>query len=292
MTVSEKTASAFVYVAESQFKYNQVGASRKFGVRDSFLLSSSKVGGGAISLQGRPSQLICTNTIFDNNSAAAGGAILLEDVDSFDLIRSNLTNHKAILGGAIAVLNTRLKMAALDVLFTNNKASQGGAIFLEWLNRIGIKDAQKRKRILNSTVFPDSMINLHNVDFLRNKAGLGGGAINIAGLILSCSQCKFVSNSAVSRDQGEGGGILMTDAAAVVLNGTEMSSCKATTGGAIAVRGGILLGKKSWWTANYAKDTGGAISGVYTPSFALGTEASMEFIDCRFFENKVGRAGN
>lgn len=282
-----KAEVAEIRMVKSYFKSNRAGGDEDFISNDDASLSSTRAGGGAISFEGQPGRLICEDSTFYNNSGASGGAILLGNVEFLKLVRSTFTDHEAILGGALAVLNTNIKMELSEVMFTTNKAIRGGAVYLERLRRVGKDDALEQKRLLKSTVFPDSVIEFKRVTFLGNWAFLEGGAVDVLGLVLSFSDCKFTSNSAV-----EGGGLRITDAAAVVLTNTIMKSCRAEHGGAIHIEDGLLLGIKSAWIENHALHTGSAIDGEYSAASSIGNAASVELIDCNFTRNSVGHAGN
>lgn len=274
-------------IVNSLLKHNTAGGDEDFSRKKDASLSSTKTGGGAIFFEGPFGQLSCARTEFDSNTGAAGGAVLLENMESFSIFQSNFTSHKAIVGGAIAILNTQIQMAGSGVRFINNKAVKGGALYLEWPHTVGRDDILEQKRLLSSTVFPDSVITFKNAVFLKNWASLEGGAVDVLGFVMSCAHCKFMSNQA-----GQGGGMKIAESAAVVLSNSLMKACNAQHGGAIQIRDGLLLGKETDWIENQATSTGGAIDGEYTTGFSIGDAESVELIDCTFTENFAGSAGN
>lgn len=295
MARSMKAAVATIHITESKFDHNVVGKGKEFIFQQDSALPSTRIGGGAVALEGWPCYLYCEKALFIRNGAAAGGAILLEDSRRLDALNSTFKNNTAVLGGAVAILNTEVELNVDEVLFSHNRAIEGGALFVEWFSRVGEDEILRRKRLLSSFVFPESVLNLTKVDFALNHAVLGGGALDVAGLVLRCYQCNFTANKVTSKGgtlNGKGGGLRIRNAAAVVLEEVVMEACNADFGGAIYLSDGLLLAQKSKWYKNRANDSGGAIAGEYKVSTGIGKVASVEFYDCDFKDNSVGSAGD
>lgn len=290
----ERKATAVVQVVNSQFQHNRAGLPRTFALHKDSPLTSNRIGGGAVGLEGQFSQFICEDTYFYNNFAMAGGAILLENAVLLRLTRSKFVDHRAVLGGAIAALNAEIKMHVDSTEFENNIARKGGAVLLEWFSTVGTDDTLQRKDLLGSTLFPDSVIRFEEVRFIENHAYEAGGAIDISGLVLRCYKCSFPRNTIKAKtgsSTGEGGAMRIRDAAAVVLEHTKIESCRGEVGGGVYLKDSFLVAKNSSWIGNHADNAGGAIAGDYMDSSPLGKSATVDLLDCNFTNNTVGRAG-
>lgn len=287
-------ARTVIHVLHSQFRYNKVGLSEAFTPSKDSSLASSRIGGGAVGLEGPFSQFICEDSYFYNNFAAAGGAILLEDADLLKVSRSEFVGQRSVLGGAIAALNSKIKMQVINTDFKENVARKGGAVFLEWFSRLGRDDTLVRKYLLDSIVFPDSVLQFRHVSFVENHAYEAGGALDLSGLVFRCHFCVFERNmvkTALGSPAGEGGAIRIRDAAAMVLDHNLIKSCSGKAGGGVFLKGSILIAKSSSWIGNHAENVGGAIFGDYADSSPVGNITAIELLDSHFINNTVGRAG-
>lgn len=281
-------------IFDSNFVHNSVKRKSKGSINSDSSVLSTKIGGGAIALLDRPGSIGVSSTQFDNNFAPAGGAILVDNFKSLSFNISNFTRNEAILGGAIASLNTEVEMKVENTRFELNNAQQGGALFLEYFSRYGMSDMQERTRLLNSAVLPPSVLQLTNSSFLRNEALLGGGAVDVSGLLLKCFNCTFYANVVALKDgglNGEGGAMRIRAAAAVLIEESKVKSCKAHSGGGVSLWSSILKSRSTDWSANHANDCGAAVAGKYNSFSGIGDSVAVDIERCKFIDNTANRAG-
>ena len=249
--------------------------------------------GGAINVQGSPSNMVVSDCIFDNNYAGgAGGAIRVTSTkaSNFKLLNSTFKNNHAYnYGGAVSVQSanvvinkcdfdnnyvSKVQGGALDLngnyiivdnsTFNNNRAISGGAI--AWYRTGG--------KLLNS-VFTNNVANKYdggalyvssgatnmyicNVTMNKNTAKYAGSAILSDTLGINIINSSFAENKNTAASYG--GTICFYKNKANVI-GCNFTSNNNYYGGAIYTRGKTytVVVEKCIFVNNYARSSGGGI---------------------------------
>lgn len=188
--------------------------------------NQSSSGGGAIMLNGSPSQfggtaVIRRSTFIGNRTGESGGAAILMPFTSFDLLvadsvfEANVTTSSYdIAGGAIDLGVNSAQF--VRTTFSGNSGERGGAI---------------------RTYSPLQITDSH---FFDNSASLAGGAVS-GGSNLLVERSTFESNKATTNDSAEdGGGAVVFSGDALAIQRSTFSDNDAYRGGAISLVEGMM----------------------------------------------------
>jgi len=182
------------------------------------------------------SPVIINSTFIDNIAFEGyGGAVFNIQESSPQFFGCTFSGNEANDGGAV-ISTDRCDTVFKDCIFTNNLASRnGGAIGIAYQSKGKVEDCL----------------------FESNFSKLGGGAIEIyynsSPTILNT---RFVQNDVT--ENGDGGGILMTDSNPLIINSLFIGN-SATNGGALANRNSTPNYINNTISFNLAESFGGGI---------------------------------
>lgn len=298
-----------VLVEDSSFNNITLGGNDGAGVFFMALDSSTKDKG--------TSSLTIKNSSFCNNTNPATGTvgytsnIVVNEMKLLTIINSHFTNNSGADGGAIKVIQSKLKL--VDSFFSGNKAGiDGGAIYLSGYfpyNPTNTQTiAERTNEIINSKFYNNK---------IENGLGLGeGGAIHIEGdTYLDITSSDFQGNSSID----EGGAIYIESNKDVKINSSYFcnNSSKTHDGGAIAKRGvgtvfskgntfrgntsnrdgaaiwaeGKLSSENDWFYQNIAQRDGGAIRVLAINEPGSGNGQVLKVLGSKFRENSSKLSG-
>ena len=205
------------------------------------------VRGGAIAWKSG-SNVLVTDSYFNNNYASHGGAIYIDNTKGFNITNSRFENNNATSysGGAIYISNTNNNAFINNCNFTNNYAhSSGGAIYTE-----GPNTNVNGSRFVNNKNDGISTINYN-----------GGGAIcwhSPNGILNNSIFINNIANCEPSALSGYGGAIEWIDGiGGKIYNSKFYNNHANVSGGALRVRSDMII-ENSIFSYNSAVD-GGAI---------------------------------
>lgn len=256
------------------------------------LLRVPNSGGGALFISGEGSRFTCTSSSFSANTAGTGGAIFGGDSAKLSIRDSDMSGNVATLGGAAAFKNVD-QARLVNNTFKSNAGNQGGAVYVVGSGFFYSYEIEKTKQAVR-TPGHQFDIEILDSDFVGNDAFQGGGALIVTGASLLCIDTFFESNFVykVSKElSGEGGGLLLQQAAVALLKNSEIKSCEAHSGGGMFIEDAIVISHNLKFNSNYASDVGSAIAAVYKVDFRTNDPVIAEFYNCSFTGNEVGRAG-
>ena len=161
-------------------------------------------------------------------------------------------NTAQLAGGAVAVLGYGSRVEAADLPISGNTAETGpgGAVALDRLEPTeGTPMASTPPPLLLAT----------NCSFLGNTAGTDGGSLSLRGF-----SSAYLEGCAVSEGlaAGNGGALSISGSSQASLVSTNVSSCSAKVGGAVALEGeySVLELTAAVLKDNRAQDHGGHVS--------------------------------
>ena len=182
-----------------------------------------------------------------------------------DVTLQNLTITKASIntfGGAIYVYNGDLTMRSGMTISSNSAGDLGGGIYSSESN-VDISDtifkSNESVRSHGAGIYFVSTTKKHTLDisgseFNSNTSKEDGGAIKIAGGVVTIKKTTFHSNTA-----DEGGAIESSDAELTIENST-FSANSAREGGGLSAFGSKVTLTHTTWSLNSADEQGGAIA--------------------------------
>ena len=174
-------------------------------------------------------------TIKNGANGTFGGAIYVND-GGLSIENSTIINNTAgDIGGGIYSAGSNVTVTDSD--FENNKTiqSHGGGIYF------GSIDSRHTLDIYNST-------------FTNNSSEEDGGAVKIAGGVVTIEKSTFVGNAA-----DEGGAIESSNATLTIVNST-MARNTAREGGGLSSFGSDVTLTHTTWAENEASEQGGGIA--------------------------------
>lgn len=251
-----------------------------------------RTGGGAVSIWGFESVLVCTNSTFSDNHGGIGGAVWGNEYSSVEIRHSTLSGNSAVLGGAVVFVGVA-KARINNSIITNNNGQEGGAVYIRGFE-FPYPDDVARKRAAINTFDGNAIIWIANTMISNNKAFLGGGGVQISGVSILCTYCNFHANTAQFSGVGVmngGGGIKARFRALIILRNSNITACKAYKGGGMSLEDSALVATSLHMAGNYASQFGGAIE------FRLATYSTVrgpivaEFHGCSIERNHAYRGG-
>lgn len=250
---------------------------------------------------------------FDSNGKNGnGGAITLVgavmDIDETVVINNNTADNH---GGAVYVSyikpetegaeNVNGTLNAINATFDNNRAMAGGAVSV----RTGCSAVFDNTAIVNNSVSGDDgkldgdsegggaiyvgygSVSLVNSTLTNNTSDTYGGAIDAAGATVTIDGCDVSSNSAMS-----GGAIKAITKSSVTINNVTLNNNESTYenvdynsslgGGAVDMNGGNLTISKTTLDGNVSDYYGGAL---------LVSNAVVDINDNTVVKNSSGKTG-
>ena len=211
--------------------------------------NSATKNGGAVYLEKGTGATI-TNGSFEQNTADRGGAMYINTDSDVNLSEvSFVGNSGTSRGGAIEIHGSQLTIDGNENSFANNTTDgTGGAMYISY----------------NEDGPLTSIVNITNVDFNGNSAGMQGGTIYATmSSTLQINKCDFTESQS-----GDAGGAIYLNAESKItsLQDSQFISNTATGhGGAIYVTGStVLLISNSNFTENVSEKNGGALYFIQT----------------------------
>ncbi|PRQ04864.1 LamG-like jellyroll fold domain-containing protein [Enhygromyxa salina] len=252
----------------------------------------------------QPTSVFLHNLTITDNVASAGAGILTTGAVGIDIVTSRFQANTAPLGGAIRATGSSIDLISSEFIdndasrgaalhlggnggaytitqsnFSGNVATTwGGAIFLdddpldpsymeltieggEFVANVGVQGG-------GAIYAEESTTSIHSVVFANNEGGRGGavevanGSVGVSPDVFEIADCRFIANHAtVSR----GGGLLLTESGATIIN-TEFASNIATSSG------GGVYGRGTFIHSTFADNVAPSGAGLYAPP---GPDMSM-----------------
>jgi Secretion system C-terminal sorting domain len=162
----------------------------------------------------------------------SGGAILIENSDEVFISNSVFYSNYANWGGAIAAVNSKLKIN--NCKFTKSHAKNNGG---------GIGGSF-------------CTIDIEGSDFINNLSDFQSGAINAWKCDLQINNSNFIGNSSTINY-----GAIGADSSTVIINNSIFQSNSTIWGGAIASNYGLLEINDSYFSNNKSEHGGAVITG-------------------------------
>lgn len=230
-------------------------------------LTTALAGGGTVSFNCGASAtiLVLSEKIINQNTVIqGGGTITLTGGLATRLFRVN------------APASLTLNNLTLDSAFS--PTADGGAILSTGpltLNNVTIQNSKAGPAFCGGAIRSDGLTIITDSRFIKNSAGVGGGAICTAAAgapTLRITGSTFNSNQATLQapDAGVGGAIYLKQTATLAITGSTFLLNKADGGGALALEPGATAtvrsapGQTAVFLANSATINGGAIYSVGT----------------------------
>ncbi|WP_157665175.1 hypothetical protein [Mariniblastus fucicola] len=240
----------------------RISTSQRVYMRDLTFESSSSEGNGGVGFLDNGSDAVFANVNFRNASSGDQGGALFLDNAKLKLTTAEFTENFAFnRGGAIAAVG-RSVVVANQTVFGGERVGNESR---RWGGAISITD--------------DSQL-ISNSDFLDNRSGDGGGAINAidqtrinifggnfvdnrgtaGGGVEFQGDSLYISNATFSNNDGTAGGALsVSGATSVILNSTFDLNTGGNVGGAIVVKDGSLMYVQGSSFEGHFSTTGGTV---------------------------------
>lgn len=243
--------------------------------------NQSRIGGGAIRVNGESVLKVVDSTFENNFAGTAGGAIVTVGTTKVTIVDSNFVDNTASTkGGALSIQDN--STASVDrSSFTNNQShDDGGAIYIAKDTKITTKDSL----------------------FASNKVTDGTKYEN-GGAIYTTGTYKDINSTFENNVSRNGGAIAVfggssefegTDANAK-FSGNYIVGGQYSRGGAIYVHKveGILVKVKGYtFTENAAENTTGVETDSYGAGISVGGGSEVFIEQCTFEENKSAKGGS
>ena len=211
--------------------------------------------------------------------AERGGGVTIDDC----VVRDNSSGDK---GGGIGIVDGSWGVISGSVIEGNQAARRGGGVHL-YSSYLRIEDS-----LIEGNDAPDGggvygfdvgEMTLRRTTIRGNTADVGGGTKLLDGEgPIRFEECVFEANSA----QGDGGGLLATDAGSIHISDSRFVANDAAAGGVDGVGGGALF-----YGATFVEIMASVFEGNSAERGA-GVRAagggSVEITDCVFRENRAG----
>ena len=236
-------------------------------IKDSNSTSSSKLGGGAVYLQGSNATKkavfnMTGGEIFGCSAAKNGGAVYVSNgvespVSEFNMSGGRIHNNTASKGGAIYCVTAKVTISGDAVIEDHTISSDMGAIGIyDGVLEMSGGTIRNNQAANGAGVLVQSggSMTMTGGDICGNTATNGGGGIYIS------TGCEFTmeggtvsGNNAVS-----GGGIYHNGSIATHSGGTIKDNTASTTGGGVNITGGAQVSfDNTTITKNHAQKAGG-----------------------------------
>ena len=246
-------------------------------IRSTFSDNVALGGGGALVFGA--ATVTISQSAFSGNSANLSGAIgsqASELTVTDSTFSENTSNYS---GGAIGGEDAPLTI--IRSKFTDNStARQGGAIYFE-ATEIAIEDSEfdgnSAQEYGGALSFKDATLNISASSIDGNSAVKGGGAIRTS------AATATISDSRIKGNQAEAAGAIVIESGAMTVERSEISRNTAELAGAAWALGGKLTITDSVFSENEASVFAGAILGM--------SEADIEISGSWFDANEAEDSG-
>jgi fibronectin-binding autotransporter adhesin len=244
-------------------------------LRDLVILGGFGVDGGAVALES--SALVVERALVTGCSASSRGGAVFASNSTVRMSASTLLQNTAMYGGGVAAVDS-VSLTGIGADVTGNSATFGGNLAAN-----GTVVVNNLLMSLGSATYGGSVFVLAGSVFLngvvaRDSWSEQGGIAYIGGNA-SCSldNTTFQNGTAVtSGNGGRGGGMLITDNAAVVgQSGSVVRACSAQRGGCVEVSGSGTL--ESVLLDGCTATLGGGCFAQDTTVYA----AALSIVNCR-----------
>ena len=234
--------------------------------------NSAEISGGTMVNLGK---LICTNSIFSNNSTKGSGGVINNQKDGFcKFVDCGFSYNCAEQSGG-GIVNWG-EINCKSSLFSNNSSKGMGGALNNQESICKFIDCEFDSNLAESGggIINYGEVNCENSSFHNNRTNNDGGAINTSiGSILNCSDCEFENNAS----EGNGAGIYNNS------NDIKLIKCifsKHSAGNNVIFNASNLIFIHSIFKEN---------SNVESILFN-GSDSKLDFIGGKIMENNVRKS--
>ena len=189
------------------------------------------------------------NSIFQNNLSKHGGALAIRENSVLNVSHTTFEN------------NTQISTSALNVHQPpNSRTGESGGTILLSKSVANISKASFQNNLASYfcgsiVALPKSLLSINDTVFENNVAGVFGGAICSLESSMNIEYIKFINNSVLEMEFGQGGGLYLVGKSTTKMSNVLLSKCHASGGGAILSSSTTIIMSSSSITDN----TGSAI---------------------------------